>query len=75
MVRLRSILQKNNSFKASGNVVVKQGDSIELYSEILDYDGNKRKIIARENVVFNNKSSSLKTQILYHDRDLKENIL
>ena len=51
--------KKNNSFKASGNVVVKQGDSIELYSEILDYDGNKRKIIARENVVFNNKSSSL----------------
>ena len=64
--------KKNNSFKASGNVVVKQGDSIELYSEILDYEGNERKIIARENVVFNNKSSSLKTQILYHDRDLKE---
>ena len=52
MVRLRSILQKIILFKASGNVVVKQGDSIELYSEILDYDGNKRKIIAREKCGF-----------------------
>lgn len=28
--------KKNNSFKARGDVVVKQGDSIELYSEKLE---------------------------------------
>jgi len=57
---------------ARGNVVVKQGDSIELFSEILDYDGNTRKIVAKKDVVFNNNSTNLKTQILYHDRNLKE---
>ena len=64
--------KKNNSFKARGNVVVKQGDSIELYSQILDYDGNNRKIIAKKNVVFNSTNTNLKTQILFHERDLKE---
>ena len=64
--------KKNNSFMARGNVVVKQGDSIELFSEILDYDGNTRKIVAKKDVVFNNNSTNLKTQILYHDRNLKE---
>ena len=64
--------KKSNSFKARGNVVVKQGDSIELFSENLDYDGNNRKIIAKKNVIFNSNNSNLKTQILFHDRDLKE---
>ena len=64
--------KKNNSFKARGDVVVKQGDSIELYSENLEYDGNSRKIIAKTNVIFKNNNTTLKTQILFHDRDLKE---
>ena len=64
--------KKNNSFKARGNVIVRQGDSIELFSNILDYDGNTRKIIAKENVIFNNKKNSLTTQILFHDRNLNE---
>ena len=64
--------KKNNSFKARGDVVVKQGDSIELYSEKLEYDGNRRKIIAKNNVIFKNNNTTLKTQILFHDRDLKE---
>lgn len=62
----------SNSFKANGNVVVKQGDSITMISENLDYDGNKRKIVARGNVDFTNKETNLKTDILYHDRNLKE---
>ena len=37
--------KKNNSFKAKGNVVVKQGDSIELFSEKLEYDGLKWSVI------------------------------
>lgn len=64
--------KKNNSFKARGNVIVKQGDSIELYSNLLDYDGNERKIAAKEDVVFINNNTVLKTQVLFHDRDLKE---
>ena len=64
--------KKNNSFKARGNVIVKQGDSIELYSNLLDYDGNERKIAAKEDVVFINNNTILKTQVLFHDRDLKE---
>jgi hypothetical protein len=38
----------------------------------LEYDGNRRKIIAKNNVIFKNNNTTLKTQILFHDRDLKE---
>jgi lipopolysaccharide assembly outer membrane protein LptD (OstA) len=44
--------KKNNSFRANGNVVIKQGDSIKLYSDKLNYDGNLREIIAEGNVDF-----------------------
>ena len=64
--------KKNNSFKASGNVVVNQGDSIKLYSKTLDYDGNNRKVIAKGNVDFYNNNTNLKTNLLYHDRNAKE---
>ena len=64
--------KKKNSFTATGNVMVKQGDSITLFSESLDYDGNDRKIIAKGNVNFSNNETNLKTEILYHDRDKKE---
>lgn len=64
--------KKNNSFQANGNVVVKQGDSVVLYSDNLDYDGNLRKIIAKGNVDFYNNNTNLKTKILFHDRNLKE---
>ena len=64
--------KKNNTFKASGNVVVKQGDSIELFSNTLDYDGNIRKVIARGDVDFYNIHTNLKTNHLFHDRDAKE---
>ena len=64
--------KKNNSFKASGNVIVKQGDSIELFSKTLDYNGNDRKIIAKGNVDFYNNDTNLKTNLLYHDRNAKE---
>ena len=64
--------KKNNSFRANGNVVIKQGDSIELYSNSLDYDGNLRKIIAKGDVDFYNNKTNLKTEILFHDRNLNE---
>ena len=64
--------KKNNSFRANGNVVIKQGDSIKLYSDKLNYDGNLREIIAEGNVDFYNNNTNLKTEILFYDRDLKE---
>ena len=64
--------KENNSFQANGNVVVKQGDSIELYSDKLDYNGNLKEIVAKGNVDFYNNNTNLKTKILYHDRNLKE---
>ena len=39
--------KEKNSFQANGSVVIKQGDSIKLYSDRLDYNGNLRKIIAK----------------------------
>ena len=64
--------KKNNSFKASGNVILEQGDSIKLFSNNLDYDGNDRKVIAKGNVDFYNNDTNLKTNLLYHDRNAKE---
>jgi lipopolysaccharide assembly outer membrane protein LptD (OstA) len=64
--------KEKNSFQANGSVVIKQGDSIKLYSDRLDYNGNLRKIIAKGNVDFYNNNTNLKTKILFHDRNLKE---
>ena len=64
--------KKNNSFKASGNVILEQGDSIKLFSNNLDYDGNDRKVIAKGDVDFYNNDTNLKTNLLYHDRNAKE---
>ena len=64
--------KKTNSFQASGNVVVKQGDSITLISNNLDYNGNTKKIIARGKVDFTNNQTNLKTNLLFHDRVKRE---
>ncbi len=60
--------KQENRFNAIGNVRVQQGDSLRLTSKMVDYDGNVKLAVAKENVVLDNKEMLLKTDTLYFDR-------
>lgn len=57
-----------NRFNATGNVRIQQGDSLVLTSRFINYDGNSKLAVAKENVVLDNKEMLLKTDTLYFDR-------
>jgi len=60
--------KKENRFNAIGNVRIQQGDSLVLTSKSVDYDGNTKLAVAKENVFLDNKEMLLKTDTLYFDR-------
>jgi len=60
--------KKENRFNAIGNVRIQQGDSLVLTSQTVDYDGNIKLAVAKENVILDNKEMLLKTDTLYFDR-------
>ena len=64
--------QKENKLRAVGNIRLKQGDSIQMTSGRIDYDGNTRMAKARDNVVLRNESMTLRTDTLYLDREAQE---
>ncbi len=57
-----------NRFNAIGNVRVQQGDSLVLTSKLVNYDGNRKLAVAKENVILDNKNMLLETDTLYFDR-------
>ncbi|MBN08972.1 MAG: OstA-like protein [Flavobacteriaceae bacterium] len=59
---------KKNFFKAEGNVVFSQGDSLKITCSKLEYDGNSRKAKAWGNVYVKRPDMSLETDTLYLDR-------
>lgn len=64
--------QKKNSVKAFGNVRFQQGDSLRMTSKKLDYDGNLKMAVARENVILSNSQMTLQTDSLFFDRNIQE---
>jgi len=64
--------QKENKLKAVGNIRLQQGDSIQMTSNKIDYDGNIKLAKARENVVLKNADMTLRTDTLYFDREKQE---
>lgn len=64
--------QKDNRLRAIGNIRLQQGDSIQMTSGRIDYDGNTRLAKARDNVVLRNESMTLRTDTLYLDRGAQE---
>ncbi len=58
----------SNSLDAFGNVRVLQGDTLELLSEKLFYNGNTQLVKVRNNVLLNDKEMTLATNILDFDR-------
>ena len=61
---------KENRFNAQGSVWLNQGDSLELKSENLNYNGNRGIAKAWGKVVLKQPNMTLKTDTLYLDRIL-----
>ncbi|MBE7630062.1 OstA-like protein [Tenacibaculum piscium] len=65
----RALLYKDkNIFKAIGEVVIEQGDSIIQYSDFAIYNGNSKKATSWGNVEINDKEMKLSTDTLHFDR-------
>ncbi len=59
---------KSNFFKAEGNIIFTQGDSLRMTCSNLEYDGNLKKAKAWGNVFLKKPDMSLETDTLYLDR-------
>ena len=64
--------QKENRLEARGNVVLKQGDSVEMTSQKIDYKGDIKLAKAWGNVVLTNSDMTLKTDTLRLNRETQE---
>jgi lipopolysaccharide export system protein LptA len=58
----------DNFFKAIGDVVINQGDTITQTSEYVDYDANLKKAVSWGNVILKDPKMTLTTDTLYFDR-------
>jgi lipopolysaccharide export system protein LptA len=63
---------EENRLKAIGNIRLQQGDSIEMNSGKMDYDGNTKLAKAWEKVDLTNGQMRLTTDTLYFDREKQE---
>lgn len=66
------LFQDKNWVKAYGNVFIQQGDSVEMSSEYIEYDGDTKLAISKRNVRLQNTEMTLTTDTLYFDRNLQE---
>mgnify|MGYP000751862913 CR=1 FL=1 len=60
--------RKQNFFKAIGNVIIKQGDTITQTSDYADYDANSKQALSWGNVVLTDPTMTLTTDTLQFDR-------
>lgn len=60
-------LYKDNSLDAFGHIHIQQGDSINLYGDLLKYNGNTKKALVSKNVVVNKGDMQLTTDELNYD--------
>ena len=60
--------KKENFFKAIGNVLIKQGDTITQTSNYADYDANAKQALSWGNVVLKDPTMTLTTDTLQFDR-------
>lgn len=62
--------QKRNAFQAFGNVRMEQGDTLFLYGDYLDFDGDTNMARVRNHVRLIDKNTVLETDSLDYDRNL-----
>ncbi len=58
---------ERNYFEAFGNVHINQGDTLNIYSDFLNYDGNAKKAHLDKNVKLVDRENTLTTNILDYD--------
>ena len=59
---------KQNFFKANGNVIFTQGDTLKITCDYIEYDGTKKLAVASGKVILERTNMNLKTDTLYLDR-------
>ena len=64
--------EERNFIEAYGEVSLKQGDTLDLKANYLEYNGNTKLIFAKGKVILNEPESSLYTESLYFDRNKQE---
>ena len=63
---------KLNFFKANGNIIFTQGDTLKMTCDYIEYDGTKKLAKAWGSVILNRGDVELKTDTLYLDRENSE---
>ena len=58
----------NNTFDAFGRIKMVQGDTLFIYGDYLNYDGNTRLARLRDNVKMVNRNTTLTTDSMNYDR-------
>lgn len=66
------LYKKENRLKAVGNVRLKQGDSVQMTSGVVNYYGDIKLAKAEGDVILKNVSTTVKTDTLYFDRENQE---
>lgn len=64
------LFRNTNSVKAFGNVRMQQGDTLALYGDYADYNGDENIARVRNNVRLEDKTSVLETDSLNYDRNI-----
>lgn len=62
--------EEANSFDAFDNVRIVQGDTLTIYGDFLNYDGNTKMARVWDNVKMVNKNTVLTTSELHYDRNI-----
>lgn len=60
--------KEKNLLRASGNIRLLQGDTVQMTSRYLEYDGNTRKALSRNQVELKTPKATLSTDTLHYDR-------
>ncbi len=63
---------KLNFFKANGNIIFTQGDTLKMTCDYIEYDGTKKLAKTWGSVLLNRGDVELKTDTLYLDRENSE---
>ncbi len=64
--------EERNFIEAFGDVVLNQGDTLNLKAKYLEYDGDSKLVFAKGNVILNEPESNLYTESLFFDRNKQE---
>ena len=69
---LAVLYEERNEVIARGNVVLQQGDTLQMNSQYVSYKGDTKMAVARQDVMLRNGNMTLETQELFFDRNTQE---